>query len=178
MISGSNQVCKVNTGTTLNLIESMGDISWQKSMNIESGSPNWVTIEDENNTSLSTGEITQKVAYRSIATNGFCSDTSAYWVISKTAIAGSITGPSKVCSNNVGTLLSLSESFGAIQWQKSTDNTNWSNVGSAIAPTAATNAASTLTQNNLTQSTWYRVVLTSGVCTSATTTMLQLEKVH
>jgi len=76
-----------------------------------------------------------------------------------------------VCTGtNTATLTLAIGTVGTIQWQKSTDNTNWSNVGSAIAPTAATNAVNTLTTQSLTVKTWYRVVLTSGVCASVATT--------
>jgi hypothetical protein len=122
--------------------------------------------------------LSVSTAFRAVVKSGVCSsDTTSNYVItvSPAVVSKAITGTSAVCTGtNTATLTLAAASVGTIQWQSSTDNTNWNNLGSAIAPTAATNAANSITVTNLTQSTWYRVVLTSGVCTSATTAAFQV----
>jgi hypothetical protein len=62
----------------------------------------------------------------------------------------------------LGTTLTLSGNTGAIQWQSSTDGVNYNNVSGGSGATTAT-----YTTPALTQTTYYRAVVTSGVCSSA-----------
>ena len=69
-------------------------------------------------------------------------------------------GETSVCSGTNSTLLTLNNYTGTIQWQSSTDNKTFTNI--------TTNATDpTYTATNLTATTWYRAVVTSGG-TSAT----------
>jgi hypothetical protein len=69
-------------------------------------------------------------------------------------------GETSVCSGTNSTLLTLSNYTGTIQWQSSPDNISFTNI--------TTNATDpTYTATNLTATTWYRAVVTSGG-TSAT----------
>jgi hypothetical protein len=99
-------------------------------------------------------------------TNSGCSFTltmtgSASVAVDTPAIAGSISGATTVCSGTNSQTLTLSGHSGTIQWQSSTDNTNFTNISGATTTTY--NAV------NLTVTTYYRAVLSSGVCTPATT---------
>lgn len=80
--------------------------------------------------------------------------------VSPSASAGTISSTNtSVCSGgNNSTTISLTGSVGTIQWQRSTDGTTFTNI------TGATSA--TYTATNLTVSTYYRAVVTSGNCGS------------
>ena len=82
--------------------------------------------------------------------------------VSLTSVAGTISGAVTVCSGTNSTLLTLSGSIGTIQWQSSTDNITYTDIVNATA--------TTFTATNLTVTTYYKAVITSGVCTPATTT--------
>lgn len=81
--------------------------------------------------------------------------------VTPTSVAGTITGATALCSGTNSTVLTLSGHTGTIQWQSSTDNENFTNISGQTS--------STYTITNLTTTTYYRAVVTSGICASATT---------
>ena len=78
-----------------------------------------------------------------------------------TPTPGTISGAAVVCTGTSSTTLTLSGNSGTVQWQFSTDGTNFSNIANA------TRQAYTFT--NLTSTTHYRAVVTGGSCGTATT---------
>ncbi|AWI24595.1 Ig-like domain-containing protein [Flavobacterium pallidum] len=78
------------------------------------------------------------------------------------SVAGTISGAATVCSGTNSTTLTLNGNTGTIQWQSSSDNTTFANISGATG--------STYTAQNLTATTYYRAVVTSGLCTAATST--------
>ena len=76
------------------------------------------------------------------------------------AVAGTISGQATVCSGINSTMLSLHGYTGAIQWKSSTDNITFNNIANATG--------ATYTATDLSATTWYQAVVTSG-STSATT---------
>ncbi|MFN5443355.1 MAG: autotransporter-associated beta strand repeat-containing protein, partial [Crocinitomicaceae bacterium] len=82
--------------------------------------------------------------------------------ISPTSVGGSIAGSATVCSGTNSTGLTLSGHTGTItKWQSSTV----SDFSSAV--TDIVNATTTQTATNLTATTYYRAVITSGSCAAA-----------
>ena len=165
----STQVC-VGTGTTLTLENSNGTIAWQKSTNWTATTPTW-TAATGTTTSFATRNLSVSTAFRAVVTSGTCSTSAATTpnfvvTITPTATAGTVTGLSTVCAGT-GTTLTLENSNGTtIAWQKST---NWT----ATTPTwtGASGTTTSLATRNLSASTAYRAVVTSGTCvTSAATT--------
>ena len=82
----------------------------------------------------------------------------------------SVGGTATVTATNVctgtGTTITLAGNTGTIQWQQSANGTSgWANVTGGSGATTAT-----YTTPNLTATTYYRAVATSGVCTSANST--------
>jgi hypothetical protein len=69
-------------------------------------------------------------------------------------VAGRITGEGAVCPGNNSTILTLNNYTGTIQWQSSTDNETFDNITGETGPT--------YTASNLTATTWYQAVVTSG----------------
>ena len=77
-----------------------------------------------------------------------------------TPVSGSISGESVVCYDT-GTTLTLSGSVGNIQWQSSTNNSVFTDISSANSSVFVT--------GSLTEPKYYRAVLSSYSCPSATT---------
>jgi hypothetical protein len=99
--------------------------------------------------------------------SGTCSQaatsTAALLTVSPTAVAGTATATStNVCSGSA-TTITLSGFTGAIQWQSSTDNVVFASIS------GETNA--TVNTGPLVVTTYFRVVVTSGPCAAATSTI-------
>ena len=80
--------------------------------------------------------------------------------VSAVSVSGTISGGGTVTSGTNSTTLTLSGYTGSIQWQSSTNNASYSNIGGATS--------STYTATNLTTSTFYKAVVTNGTCASST----------
>jgi hypothetical protein len=108
--------------------------------------------------------ITATTYYRARITSGACAQTnssSALITVNPASVAGSIAGAATVCSGTNSTTLTLSGQTGSVtRWESSLNN--FSTAGTPI-----TNSTTTLTATNLTATTYYRAVVTSGVCAAA-----------
>ncbi|MEY3682991.1 MAG: hypothetical protein RLZZ289_1526, partial [Bacteroidota bacterium] len=151
-LSGIQSVC-VSSTTTFSSTVSGG--SW--------------TTSDANIASIDAAGIitgvaagTATITYTVTGTGGCSNATATRTVtVSPASVAGSIAGAATVCTGTNSTTLTLSGNTGSIQWQSSTDATNYSNISGATA--------ATYTATNLTTTTYYKAVVTSGACASATT---------
>jgi hypothetical protein len=83
--------------------------------------------------------------------------------LNPTTVEGNISGADTVCAGTNSTLLTVSGNIGTIQWQSSTDGINFNNIASATDQT--------YTVSNLTSTTYYKAVVTSGVCPSLNTSV-------
>jgi hypothetical protein len=165
---------------TLTLNGNVGTIQWQSSTT--SSTTGFTTIAGAVSNTYTTPPLTTTTYYRALVTSGICSSKTTLPVtilVSPAAIAGTIIGGDvTVCAytasgtsldlagnqialpNTNVTTLNLNGSSGAIVWQKSTNYTSatptWSSAGSTT---------NTLIASNLTMDTWYRALVTNGVCT-------------
>ena len=132
-----------------------------------------------------------KFYVRSMITSGSC--TAAYSAVNTitvnpTSVGGIVTGGGVVCNTGIAGTLKVTGYTGTIQWQYSTDNSTWSNApfNSATSgyqnPTGATTFATTSATataaagyivTNVTANTYFRALVTSGVCYSATSTVAE-----
>ena len=71
-------------------------------------------------------------------------------------LAGTISGSASYCSTTNATTLTASNAFGNLQWQSSTDNSNFTDIGSATT--------TSLLINNLASTTYYRMKATVDAC--------------
>jgi autotransporter-associated beta strand protein len=102
----------------------------------------------------------------SISATGVSQSVAATGTVSETTVAGTSSASSTtICSGNT-TILNLSGHTGTIQWQSSTDNSNWISINGATSQSYTTPP--------LTQTTFYRAAVKSGACStinSATVTI-------
>ena len=95
------------------------------------------------------------------SSNNCTSSFSSRIVVDPISVAGTATVANSTICQGGSTVLSLSGNTGSIQWQSSTDGNSFTNISGA-------NSA-TYTTPNLTATTYYKAVVTSGSCTSAST---------
>jgi hypothetical protein len=104
---------------------------------------------------------TASTTYTATATNGTCSTTATSVItVNPPSVPGTISGAATVCAGTNSTPLTLNGYTGTIQWQSSADNVTFANI--------AGETAATYTATNLTSTTYYRALVTSGVCSAAT----------
>jgi hypothetical protein len=107
---------------------------------------------------------TTTTTYTATATSaaGCTSSNTVQVSVDPTSVGGTIAGSATVCSGTNSTTLTLSGHTGSVtKWQSSTSSTF------ASAVTDIANTTTSLTASNLTTTTYYRAVVTSGVCSSA-----------
>ena len=179
------------TGTTLTLGTSTGTVAWYKStnfVNATSAAAVWTLVPASatvTSTSLATGSLVYAAAtpttwYKAVVTSGACSSTSnvVSVTVSPAAKATAVSGntgattlATAVCSGTK-TLTLATGYVGAIQWQ-------YYNAGSSATAVTNTTVAATWTDidgatgatlsavSSAAGNVWFRVKLTSGPCTVA-----------
>ncbi len=159
-IIGNNDVCADNNSGQVIVTGFTGDIvRWESS---NTGFTPWSSIDYQNDT-LDYTNLIQTNFYRAFVKSGVCQGiyTDAVEVhVSPVSHGGIVSGHQEVCSgNNSGTLV-LSDYVGTIvNWQYSYDyGTTWNDTA---------NINHTLSYSNIEQTTTYRAVIKSGVCSTA-----------
>ncbi len=156
-----------NTSTTISLSGSTGSIQWQQSADGSPGS--WVNVTGGSGGTTSTyttPNLSTTTYYKALLTSGTCasqySDT-ALVIVSPVPVGGTATAANSSICGNASTTISVIGSTGSIQWQQSDGSPgSWVNVTGGSGGTTAT-----YTTPNLSITTYYRVVVKSGVCAAA-----------
>ncbi|OYU85435.1 MAG: hypothetical protein CFE24_01750 [Flavobacterium sp. BFFFF2] len=159
-LSGGTTVCSSGNDTTLTISGSQGNIQWQSSAN----NIDFTAISGATSTTFTASNLTATTYYRAVLSNGVCSPVTTNTntiAVDQATTAGTITGSSTVCATSNSTTLNLVGSQGNIEWQSSTNNTDFTAISGATS--------ASFTASNLTATNYYRAVLSSGVCAPATT---------
>lgn len=168
-ISGQNAIC-AGSAVSLTLSGNAGNvIRWESS---PAGTNNWMSLAGTTNT-LNTGSLSQSTDYRVVVqSGGVCNVvTGAAFTIQVSPVTqgGAVLGSTNVCSGTNSATLQASGFVGNIlRWE-------WS-----VSPFTTWNADANLTAsstvwNNITQTTRFRVVVRSGVCSEATSTFATIQ---
>jgi len=168
-VSGGATVCSGTNSTVLTLTGNTGSIQWQSSSN----DITFNNISGETNSTYTATNLTSTTYYRVVATSGACSaanTNSVAVIIDPTSVAGTISGNTTACNGTNSTTLTLSGNTGTIQWQSSTNNITYNNISGETS--------STYTATNLSSTTYYKAVVTSGVCSSSTSAAFTLSVVN
>lgn len=162
IVSLSDTVCSGTNNGVLHLTGYTGTIlGWESSVD---GGFNWIASTNTTD-SLIYNNLTTTTIYHVNVQSGVCAaDTSvsATITVNPVSVAGIITGAMPGCEGaNAGTL-TLGGYTGSVQsWESSIDG--------GLTWTSIANTTSTQTYLNLVDSTWYRVIVQSGVCSADTT---------
>jgi hypothetical protein len=159
LITGASPVCSGESKTLNYGIGSVGTIQWQYSTT--SSTSNFIDLYEENGLTYTASDLQQTTWFRVANESGACPSVysaAVQVIVNPKPVAGTITGgDTNVCKTSNLTVLTLNNSVGTIKWQKLTTLT-----GTPSYITSAT--ASTYTASGLTTTTYYRAVLSSGVC--------------
>ncbi len=167
-ISGGTTVCSGANTTLLTLTDQVGNIEkWQYSTDNITYNDTAITTA-----TLTAENLTQTTYYRAVVKSGSCgnqySDVATITVAAD-ANAGILNGSKTVCYGSNSTLLTLTGQVGnIIKWQSSTTNDFSANI------TDITNINDNYTAVNLTQTTYYRVVVSNGVCSSVNSNIVEI----
>lgn len=169
-VSGGTTICSGNTSGALTLLGHTGTVTkWQSSVSPFSS---WTDIANTT-TTYTSGALTQTTQFRAVVTSGVCSSaysTPTTVTVDPPSVGGTATAlNSTLCSGN-STTVTVSGHTGNIQWQQSPDGTsNWTNVSGGSGSTSAT-----YTTPALSAATYYRAIITSGVCASQSSSIAQV----
>lgn len=117
------------------------------------------------------GVLATTTWFRRNVTSGVCGNdnTSAIEVtVAPTSVGGSIAAATSVCEGTNGATLTLSGHTGTItRWESNVEGAGWTDIGNG--------ATATLAYLNLTDSTKYRAIVTSGSCPAATSAEVDID---
>jgi hypothetical protein len=167
-MAATTEICSGNS-TTVTVSGYTGTIQWQQSSNGTSGWANVTGGSGATTATYTTPNLTSTTYYRAVLTSGACSSansSTASVTVNPVSVGGTATaGSSSLCAGN-NTTVTVSGYTGSIQWQQSSNgSTGWANVTGGSGATSTT-----YTTPNLSATTYYRAVVTSGACSSANST--------
>ncbi len=159
-ISGTAQFCDTSVSGTVQVTGFTGNVfAWQRSDNGGAFS----NLPSSDTATLAYSALPGGVyQYRAIIESGVCpNDTSPAVTVTvdSTAVGGVLSGGTSYCDTVNSTLLTLSGYVDSVVvWQMST------NGGASFSNIPASTNRDTITFNNITTSTIYRVIVSSGLC--------------
>ena len=161
-VSADQTICSGSQPADLTLTGHTGSvIKWESSLDSSFSSPTDIFITSTTLTGVTIGALTQDTYFRAVVQNGSCDvDESSYVLITVNdpSVGGSVTGGTAICSGSTSGLLTLSGHTGSVvRWEYSVSPfTSWTTIANTIP---------TYTSGALTQTTQFRAVVQSGVCT-------------
>ena len=163
-ILGASPVCYDDSKTLVYETGSVGTIQWEYSNT--SSTIGFTQLNNENRVTLTANNLQQTTWYRVKNTNGSCPSVyspSVRVIVNQKPISGEIIGGNvTVCKTTNSTVLKLQNYVGSIQWQKSsTYSGTYSTISAAIS--------NSYTATGLIATTYFRAILTNGVCPAVTT---------
>ncbi|MCH7409471.1 Ig-like domain-containing protein, partial [Belliella sp. DSM 111904] len=153
-------VCPGGQASPLTVSGAVGNLQWQVST---TGTGGWINIDGATATTLTStqiGTLTGTRYYRVEAISGQCGTTYSNAVAIEVdfSSAGNISPDQVICANGTPADIILSDYSGTIQWQRSTDNVNFTNIS---GETGATLSGSSL--GTISQTTYIRAIV-NGIC--------------
>ncbi|MGY6521966.1 MAG: PKD-like domain-containing protein, partial [Mongoliitalea sp.] len=168
VITSEDQViCVGSTPLPLSIPADTGAvIQWQ----ISSNNVNFVNLTGETNPTLNLGPASATRFYRARLTIGSCVTFSSTVEIAVTAapVESTISADQEICAGNIPSPLNLIGATTGIQWESSTDNVNFT-------PVVGATGSSLIFSAPVTQSTFYRAVISSGACLPFVTNVVSIE---
>lgn len=160
--TGTSPICSGST-SQVTVSDYTGSIQWQVS---NDGSSGWANVSGGSgatSATYTTPALTATRYYRAVVTSGACSSansTVTSVTVDPTSVGGTVTGGTTICSGSASAQLSLGGNTGTVvKWQSAVSPfTDWSDIA---------NTNTTYTSGALTETTRFRAVVQSGVCSTA-----------
>lgn len=162
LITGASTICIGESKTLTYGTGSVGEILWQYSTT--SNSSDFYDIDGEMERTYTATDLQETTWFRVMNSSGECGSVyspAVQVMVNPLAVAGNIDGGDiNVCKTQNSTTLTLYNYEGAIQWQKA------SNVGGSPGSfsTIASATSATYLAAGLTATTYFRALVSSGVC--------------
>lgn len=155
-------VCVGNNYTRLELVDYVGAVvRWESSI---AGDFSDLYVIKSTSPSIELINLAKATSYRAVVASGSCTEVRSGTIrieVNSPSVGGSILGAETVCADTNSTLLQLSGYVGDIvRWESSLSNFVSDN-------TVISNSDKTLQIDNITETTYYRALVKSGVCDSA-----------
>jgi gliding motility-associated-like protein len=162
-VTSSATVCSGANSGTLNLSGHTGSVlQWQFSTD---GGVTWTSIANTT-TSENYLNLVMTTMYRAEVQQGGCTpafSAAATITVNPTSVGGTVSGGVTVCASGNSGSITLAGHTGTITgWESSNDSITWVSTG---------NTTTTQSYTNLLDTTYYRVIITSGVCPPDTSTV-------
>ena len=168
-VNSNQTICSGTAPANLSLSGQVGNVvRWDRATNSSFSSWNTISSTSTTLTGAMIGSLTADTYFRAIVKSGGCIEATSSVVkitVNPVSVGGSIGGSATVCAGTNRTDLALSGQVGAIQkWQSSlrADFSETTDIANTTTELAAT---------NLTQTTYFRAFVKSGVCSEATSTV-------
>lgn len=173
-VSGNNTVCSGINSSLLTLGGQTGNvITWLSSVN----GTTWTPVANTT-TSYTAQNLTATTQFAAVVQNGSTckADTSTRAIVTvDPKSVGGVLSPdnSSFCNGQtISMLLTLSGNTGnVVNWQSSLNNSTWSNF-------SPVNTATTYAVGGLTNTTYYRTIVKSGVCAADTSAVATMQYVN
>jgi hypothetical protein len=166
-IVGAGAICNGNAKTLYLAAGSIGSIQWQSS-STSATATDFTNINGATSSVSYTDSPTNTKWYRAVASSGSCtpsiSAAVAITVNQPTSVGTLSTLNSSICTGSVSTI-NLSSASGTITWQKAAVSNGLIGTYSNVSG----NNGFSLNTGNLTTSTAYKVIVSSGVCSTSAT---------
>ena len=163
-VSANQTICTGTQPANITIGTSTGSIQWQSSTdNITFNNIGGQTTNTLAGATI--GNLTATRYYRAVLSSTGCTAVNSAVVtvtVTAASVAGSVSSNQTICSGTQPASITIGTSTGTIQWQSSTDNVTFNNIGGQT-----TNTLAGATIGNLTATHYYRAVVTNGVCASA-----------
>ena len=168
IVTSATSVCTGGNITFTSAAYTGTSIQWEVSTT--SATTGFAPITDANQLSFTMNAVAytplSKFYVRNVVTSGNCTlarSAVKTITVNPLSVSGTVKGGGTICSGSSGTL-SVSGYTGTIQWQTSTNGTDFVNV---------TGTAATYTATNITADTYFRAKITSGACSEAYSNAVQ-----
>ena len=168
-VNSNQTICSGTAPANLSLSGQVGNVvRWDRATNSSFSSWNTISSTSTTLTGAMIGSLTADTYFRAIVKSGGCIEATSSVVkitVNPVSVGGSIGGSATVCAGTNRTDLALSGQVGAIQkWQSSlrADFSETTDIANTTTELAAT---------KLTQTTYFRAFVKSGVCSEATSTV-------
>jgi hypothetical protein len=170
-VNANQTICSGSSPANITLTGNTGTIQWQ----VSTDNVTFTNISGATSSPLASaqmGPLTATRYYRAVVTSGVCSSVNSAVVtvtVNPTSVAGTVSANQTICYNTSPTNITLTGNTGTIQWQSSTTSasTGFSNIAGAT-----TSTLTSVQMGVLTATTYYRAIVTSGVCSSVNSASL------
>jgi len=174
----STNVCLGNSVTFTLTGYSGTSLQWQ-SAPTATGTYSTIAGATGSSYTLSNAQLSSNKSYRVLVTNS-CTGTTAFSavktiIVNPLAVAGTVLGGGPICTGG-SDRLSVVDQTGVVQWQYSTDGTNFINAPKAadgqttpFTTTSANSAIASYMIGNISANLYFRAKVTSGSCAVAYT---------